>query len=55
MMRAIRRILRIPRKGKSIKPIITDIEMIVIDMIMEDVFGALRIFLAILSPPTYSM
>lgn len=55
MMSAMRRILKIPKKGKSIKPIITDIEMTVIDMIMEDAFGALRIFLAIVSPPTHSM
>ncbi len=50
-MSAMRRMLKIPKKGKSIKPIITDIEMTVIDMIMEDAFGALRIFLAIVSPP----
>lgn len=49
---AISMILRIPRTGNSIKPIITEIEIIVIDMIMEDIFGVVRILLAIKSPPT---
>ncbi len=52
MISAIRMILRIPRTGNSIKPIITEIEIIVIDMIMEDIFGVVRILLAIKSPPT---
>ena len=52
MISAIRMILRIPRTGNSIKPIITEIEIIVIDMIMEDIFGEVRILLAIKSPPT---
>ena len=52
MISAIRMILRIPRTGYSIKPIITEIEIIVIDMIMEDIFGVVRILLAIKSPPT---
>lgn len=52
MISAISMILRIPRTGNSIKPIITEIEIIVIDMIMEDIFGVVRILLAIKSPPT---
>lgn len=59
MMIAIRKTLKIPKAGKRMMPVIIEIEIILMDTIMEDIFGVVRILLAIKSPPfllyVYSM